>query len=44
MSNTPLSLCLFKACFDFTGHMGYSFKICAAMINRLGHVLLCRSK
>lgn len=38
--NTPLLLCLFKGYFDFAGHIGYSFKICAATINRLGHIFV----
>lgn len=40
MTYIPLSTCLFKAYFDFTGHMGYSFKICAATMNRLGLIFV----
>lgn len=43
MSDTPLSPCLSKACFNFVGHVGFSFQICAATINRLGQVSLGRS-
>lgn len=36
ISDTPLSPCLSKVYFYFVGHMGSSFQICAASINRLG--------
>lgn len=38
ISDTPLSPCLSKVYFSFVGHMGFSFQICAATINRLGQL------